>query len=79
MFSLRQKLFLGHYQVELSERDRLSRNKGLLGKRKRDHKEGTLDESCNLAAGNVFLGPSIDGAMLPVYEILRENLNNGVR
>ena len=70
MFSLRQKLFLGHYQGELSERDRLSRNKGLLGKRKRDHKEGTLDESCNLAAGNVFSGYRRNDAVLPVHKSL---------
>jgi K+-transporting ATPase KdpF subunit len=46
---------------------------------KRNYREETLYESCNLAAGNVFLGHYIDGAMLPVYEILRENLDNGVR
>ena len=47
--------------------------------RKRNYREEALDESCNLAASNVFLRSYIDGAMLPVYEILRENLDNGVR
>ncbi len=41
-------------------------------------KGGISDESCNLAARNVYPGPRGDGSLLPVYGSVRENLNDEV-